>query len=106
MIIPNSIEEIAQYVENGKTIFYFTASWCPDCTFIEPILPGIEQQFSEYRFVEIDRDKYMEIAEKWNIFGIPSFVVIEMGKEIDRFVDKNRKTKEEIISFIENARKK
>ena len=42
----------------------------------------------------------MALAQKWDIFGIPSFVVLENGQEIGRFVDKNRKTKTEITSFL------
>ena len=42
------------------------------------------------------------MASKWNIFGIPSFVVIEDGKELGRLVNKNRKTKAEIEDFLAN----
>lgn len=31
MIIPNSLEELAGYVETGKSVFFFTAGWCGDC---------------------------------------------------------------------------
>jgi hypothetical protein len=42
----------------------------------------------------------MSLAQEWAILGIPSLVVLENGKEIGRFVDKNRKTKEEIMNFL------
>lgn len=42
----------------------------------------------------------MEIAQRWYIFGIPSFVVVENGKEIGRLVNKSRKTQAEINSFL------
>ena len=54
----------------------------------------------DYTFVRVDRDQFIELAQKWDIFGIPSFVVLEKGWEIGRFVDKNRKTKTEINSFL------
>jgi len=71
--------------------------------FIEPVLPEIENTFREYQFINIDTDKNMHIARSLNIFGIPSFVVYDSGKEIDRLVNKDRKTKNEIISFIDQA---
>jgi len=37
-----------------------------------------------------------------DILGIPSFVAFDQGKEIGRFVSKLRKTKEEIIDFIDS----
>ncbi|MCZ1469302.1 thioredoxin family protein, partial [Enterococcus faecium] len=56
MIIPNSLEELAGYVETGKSVFFFTAGWCGDCRFIKPQMPEIENDFSDWQFIEVDRD--------------------------------------------------
>ena len=101
MIIPKAYEEIATYLEkNEKIVFFFTADWCPDCQFIYPALPAIQTENPEFTFVRIDRDEFMEVAQQWGIFGIPSFVVIENGEEIGRLVNKLRKTKAEINQFL------
>lgn len=100
MIIPKNIEEVASYVKKGNHVFFFTADWCGDCRFIKPKMPEIENDFSDWSFVEIDRDAYIDLAAEWNIFGIPSFVVIKDGKELGRLVNKDRKTKEEIEDFL------
>ncbi len=100
MIIPKNLEELAGYVEKGSHVFFFTADWCGDCRFIKPAMPEIEADFPAYQFVEVDRDQYIDLAASWNIFGIPSFVVIKEGKEAGRLVNKNRKTKEEIETFL------
>lgn len=45
MIIPNSLEEIASYVEqDGKKVFVFSADWCGDCRYLKPFLPEIETE--------------------------------------------------------------
>ncbi|MGZ7226656.1 thioredoxin family protein, partial [Streptococcus pyogenes] len=94
-------EELAGVLEEqGKTVLFFTADWCPDCRFIYPVMPDIEAENPEFNFVRVNRDDFMEVAQQWDIFGIPSFVVVENGQEIGRFVDKNRKTKTEINSFL------
>ena len=101
MIVPNNYEELAACLEGeGKIVLFFTADWCPDCQFIYPALPEIEAAFADLTFVRVDRDDYMALGQKWDIFGIPSFVVLEKGQEIGRFVDKNRKSKTEITSFL------
>ena len=102
MIIPTSYEELASFVSEGKSVFFFTADWCGDCRFIKPVMPEIETEFPEFRFIEVDRDKFMELASEWNIFGIPSFVVTNQGKELGRLVNKDRKTKEEITTFLKS----
>lgn len=100
-----SVKEFNELKNNEKAIFLFTASWCPDCRFIEPILPEIEDKYPEYTFVEVNRDEFMELAQENEIYGIPSFVAYEKGLEVGRFVSKDRKTKEEIISFIDGFAK-
>lgn len=101
MIIPNSYEELAQYVESGKHVFFFTADWCGDCSFIKPSLPKIEEKFPQFCFVEVNRDQFLDLVIQWNIIGIPSLVVIEEGCERGRLVNKSRKSKNEIIQFLE-----
>lgn len=101
MIEPKSYEELAQIIEKPeKIVLFFTADWCPDCQFIYPVMPEIEAENVDFTFIRVNRDNFMEVAQEWNIFGIPSFVVLENGKEIGRLVNKLRKTKAEINDFL------
>ena len=101
MLIPKSYEEIAGLVKaEGNRVYFFEASWCGDCNFIKPKMPEIEVENPEFEFVQIDRDQFIDLAIEWDIFGIPSFVVIKDGKETGRLVNKLRKTKEEINNFL------
>ncbi|MFD0827250.1 thioredoxin family protein [Neobacillus sp. M.A.Huq-85] len=95
-----SMEQFEQLRDNGKTIFMFSANWCGDCRFIEPFLPEIEENFKEYTFVHVDRDQFIDLCQQLDVFGIPSFIGFENGKELGRFVSKDRKTQEEIENFI------
>ncbi|MFX3832818.1 thioredoxin family protein, partial [Streptococcus suis] len=56
--------------------------------------------FPDLRFVQLDREDFMPLAQEGAILGIPCLVVLENGKEIGRFFDKNRKTKEEIKNLL------
>lgn len=103
MLTLQTYEEFQELHEKGKTIFYFTANWCGDCQYIKPFLPEIEAEFPDYTFVEVNRDRFINICEQWNIMGIPSFVVVEDGKEIGRLVNKERKTKEQVIKFLHSV---
>lgn len=101
MIIPKSIEDLASHVHHkGKTVFFFTADWCGDCRFIKPFLPEIEAENPDFTFIQVDRDQYIDVAKEWDIFGIPSLVVIEDGREIGRFISRDRKTKAQINDFL------
>jgi thiol-disulfide isomerase/thioredoxin len=95
-----SIEQFETKKNEGKHVFLFSADWCPDCRFIDPILPEIEEKFSEYTFIYVDRDEFIDLCIQLDVFGIPSFVAYEGGKELGRFVSKDRKTHEQIEEFI------
>ena len=97
-----SIEQYKETIENGKVILMFSADWCPDCRFIEPVLPEIESENKDYTFYYVDRDQFIDLCGELNVFGIPSFVAFNQGTEIGRFVSKDRKTKEEIQEFIDS----
>lgn len=97
-----SIEEFKQLADNEPVIFMFTAGWCPDCRVIDPIMPEVEEKFSTYTFVSVDRDQFIDLCVEQEIYGIPSFLGFRDGKEVGRFVSKDRKTQQEIESFINN----
>lgn len=100
-----SMEQFEQLKEKGKHIFMFSADWCPDCRVIDPILPEIEEKYKEYTFIYVDRDEFIDLCIQLDVFGIPSFIGFQDGKELGRFVSKDRKTQEEIENFIEKLNK-
>lgn len=99
-------QELEQRLSTGKYVIEFMAEWCPDCNFIKPRLPEIEADFPEYTFFQVDRDQNLDLFTELNVLGIPSFIVYEDGKEVDRLVNKSRKTKDEVETFIRNSTKK
>lgn len=98
----SSTEQFNELVNKVPVVFMFTADWCPDCRIIEPVLPEIENSFNEYTFVSVDRDEFIDLCIEKNIYGIPSFLAYADGKEIGRFVSKDRKTQQEIENFLSN----
>ena len=95
-----SVEQFEQLKNEERTMFYFSADWCPDCRVIEPILPGIVADYPEYQFIYVDRDDFIDICQQMDVFGIPSFIAFTNGEEVGRFVSKDRKTREEIEEFM------
>ena len=96
-----SFEEIAELIAGEvTTVFLFTADWCGDCQFIYPILDELVAEFPHLNFLQVDRDQFMELAQQWDVFGIPSLVVTKQGQEVGRLVNRARKTKQEISEFL------
>lgn len=99
-------KELETKLSKGKSILFFTADWCPDCNFIKPAMPEIIDEFPDFTFIKVDRDDNIELCKELDIFGIPSFVAYSDGKEIGRLVNKNRKSKTEVETFIKDLPKK
>lgn len=100
-IAKTSKDELMDQIKTGKYMLFFSAGWCSDCNFIKPHMPAIEAEYSDFQFISVDRDENIDLAVELNVFGIPSFIAYEDGKEIGRFVNKDRKTKEQVEQFID-----
>ena len=91
-----------EFISEGDKVVEFYADWCIDCKRIAPDMPSIVDRFSErFEFAEIDVDQSKEIAEEYNVKGIPTFIVYRDGKEVDRLLSRHAKTKEQIESFLD-----
>lgn len=97
-----SVEQYQEIISRENAIILFTANWCPDCIVIKPFMPSIVEKYSDYNFYSINRDHLMDLCIELEIFGIPSFVAFKGGKEVGRFVNKDRKTRQQIEDFIES----
>ncbi|WP_135556106.1 thioredoxin family protein [Paenibacillus cymbidii] len=86
------------------TVAVFKTTWCKDCHYIEPFMPDLETKYAgRLSFVKIDRDELPDLCMKYDILGIPSFIVFRKGQELTRFVSKLRKTREEIEEFFDRS---
>ena len=102
MRVLQSNEEFQALKVTEDVVFLFTAGWCPDCHFIDPFMPEVEEKFQSFTFVSVNRDHFIDICADHEIYGIPSFLVFKNGIEAGRFVSKDRKTKKEIENFLTN----
>ncbi|MDW4519904.1 thioredoxin family protein [Staphylococcus saprophyticus] len=93
-------EQQFENLKNEQTVFLFTADWCPDCKVIEPDLPQLEAKYTNYKFISVDRDKFIDICINHDIMGIPSFLVFRDGNQIGSYIGKERKSIEQIDQFL------
>ncbi|MEK4730423.1 MULTISPECIES: thioredoxin family protein [unclassified Paenibacillus] len=101
----SSKSEFDAAINSSKlTVAVFKADWCGDCKFIDPFMPEVEDKFAnDLNLVEVDVDHVGTVSEEQNIMGIPSFVAFAGGEELTRYVNKMRKSQEEIEQFLQHA---
>ena len=64
----------------------FYADWCGPCQMLKPVLENFEKAHPEVKIRKINIDDEEELAEKYEVSGIPCLVLIKDGKEIKREV--------------------
>ena len=74
-----------EVMESGKKVLVdFFASWCGPCKMLSPIIDEIAKENSDIQVYKVNIDEELELTELFNIQSVPTLVVIENGKTIDR----------------------
>jgi len=81
-----------------KTVFYFTADWCQPCKKVKPIIEDMKKEGFEFQMIDADYEQLL--VKRFEIKSIPTFILMEDGKEINRIT--GAKTKQELEEFIAN----
>ena len=63
----------------------FWAEWCGPCIMMESIIEKFASESKNIRIAKVNADLNKKIIEKYQIRGLPQFVLIENGEEIKRF---------------------
>ena len=71
----------------------FWATWCGPCRAMMPIVDKIaSENEGKIKVCKVDVDKEAELAAKFEIMSIPTFLAIKNGKEIGKAIGMQSKT--------------
>ena len=97
-----STQQFDQEVLNSANPVFvdFWAEWCGPC---KAVSPAVEELSSEYKdkvdFVKVNVDQNNELAQKYNIFSIPTLAIFANGKIIAQTA--GAASKDAIRSYID-----
>lgn len=79
----------------------FWAPWCMPCKMLEPIFEEVSKEYTnKVKFVKINTDDNIEIAQRYYISGIPTLMIFKNGKPVNQIV--GFVSKKELAKFIED----
>ena len=77
----------------------FWATWCGPCRMMAPVVDEIaESMGSSIKVCKVNIDENQDLAEKYAVMSIPTFIVIKNGEETGRTV--GVQSKEELVKLI------
>ncbi len=74
-------------ISKGVVLVDFWATWCPPCRQMAPIVEEIAGELKgKVKFGKVDVDLNKELATKYQIRSIPTFIVFKDGKKVDQMI--------------------
>lgn len=96
--------EVINRDENA--LIKFQAGWCPDCTRMDMFIDPIIEEYNTYTWYDVDRDVLPDIAEKYDVMGIPSLLIFQNGEKKAHLHSANAKTPDQVTDFLESVESK
>ncbi|ANB59464.1 thioredoxin family protein [Anoxybacteroides amylolyticum] len=96
-------EQFHEAITSEKPVIVkFYTTWCPDCVRMDMFIDEIVREYSQYEWLQINRDNVPDIAEAYQVMGIPSLLVFQNGQKIAHLHSANAKTPEEVRAFLQS----
>ncbi|MBK3496134.1 thioredoxin family protein [Viridibacillus sp. YIM B01967] len=101
-----TIEQFNELTAASKPVIVkFYAGWCPDCTRMDMFIDPIIEEYNQYDWYELNRDELPELAEKYDVMGIPSLLIFNEGEKLAHLHSANAKSPAQVTEFLNDQMK-
>ena len=84
-ITKNNFQE--EVINSEKPVLLdFWASWCGPCRMVSPIVDEIAQERPDVKVCKVNVEEQRELAAAFKVMSIPTLLVFENGKLVNRAV--------------------
>ena len=82
MCIRDSMSSFQDLIKGEKPILVdFYADWCAPCKAMNPILKSVKSKMGDQiKILKINIDKNQAVANKFNVRGIPTFILFQSNE--------------------------
>jgi thioredoxin 1 len=75
-----------QVVSGGLVLVDFWAEWCGPCKSMHPIFDRMSKKYRHVKFARVNVDRCQDIAMRFAVQSIPTFIMFKNGQPVDRMV--------------------
>ncbi len=73
--------------ERPRVVVDVWAPWCAPCRAMAPLLDTLARELAgEVDFGKLNADEHPDVAQQWNVEGIPTLLLFEGGRLVDRII--------------------
>ena len=101
--IKNSQQFEQEVLNSANPVFVdFWAEWCGPCRSVSPVVEELSDEYGDkVNFVKVNVDENSELAQKYNVFSIPTLAIFRNGEVISQKV--GAATKESFKTMIDSS---
>ncbi|PHT56195.1 Thioredoxin-like protein CXXS1 [Capsicum baccatum] len=70
-------------------VAHFTAVWCIPSVAMNPFMEELASMYQDMCFLTIDVDEVKEVASKYEVKAMPTFLLLKAGVPVDKIVGAN-----------------
>ncbi|QLH10046.1 thioredoxin [Candidatus Nitrosotenuis sp. DW1] len=75
-----------QTISGGLVLVDFWAEWCGPCKSMHPIFDRMSKKYRHVKFARVNVDRCQDIAMRFAVQSIPTFIMFKNGQPVDRMV--------------------
>jgi len=101
--IKNSQQFEQEVLNSANPVFVdFWAEWCGPCRAVSPVVEELSSEYGDkVNFVKINVDENDELAQKYNVFSIPTLAIFKNGEIVSQKM--GAATKESFKTMIDSS---
>jgi thioredoxin 1 len=99
-VITLTTDNFNEEISTGVVMVDFWATWCMPCRAMGPVIDEIANQTrGKIKVGKVDVDAQGELANRFNVQGIPNIIIFEDGKPVENLV--GLQSKETLMQALE-----